>query len=433
MLAGAYALAGLAGAGLVLVGAGGGGEPGWVKATGGALGVLVFSLVSLQFLLSSRFHWMERPWGLDRLLWLHRRMGLVIGLLVLLHPALLAVALSARGGVREGELSQHFGHWGVWLGVVAAGALLVQIVTTYFAEEIGLSYERWRAVHNVVAVVVLAGFAHAWAVGPHVYGASVVTAGLAAGLVVSVGVVVYRRFVKPRTLPRYRVTEVLQETHDTWTLWMAPTRGEVLDYLPGQFIFLTLYREGFPAEEHPFTISSSPTRRGAIAVTPKAVGDFTSTIGLTKPGDTALIDGPYGRFTYLRVAHRPLLLISGGVGITPFASYLRHLRDTDARTDVVLIDANETQADIIFRRELDDLEAACPHVRIVYVLSGPEPDWTGERGYVDEDLLRRCVPDLGRRVVFLCGPPQMMTLARGALVGLGVPRSRIRTEEFKLK
>jgi len=234
-------------------------------------------------------------------------------------------------------------------------------------------------------------------------------------------------------LPRYHVTDVVQETHDIWTVRMAPPDGEVFDYLPGQFIFLTLYRRGFTPEEHPFTISSPPTERGAITVTAKAIGDFTATIKDTRPGDLAAIDGPYGRFTYLADREHLLLLISGGVGITPFAGYLRHILDTDAPADVVLIDANKSEADIIFRKELDDLAAACANVRIVHVLSKPEEGWPGERGFVDEALLRRCVPDVGNRTVFLCGPPPMMAAVRRVLSGLAVPSCRIRTEEFRLK
>ena len=408
-------------------------EDGWVPVVGDALGVLILSLASLQFLLSSRFHWLEEPWGLDRLLWLHRRMGPVIGLLVLAHPSLLASALTLLGQGGAPHLARSFGHWCVWLGVLSAAAVGVQVLTTYFVEEMGLTYERWRAIHNGALVVVLAAFGHAWIMGPHVRAMPVLALLVAAWPVVALGTIVYTTLIKPGLLPRYVVTGVVQETHDTWTVEMAPRQGRVFEYRPGQFIFLTLDRKGFPPEEHPFTLSSSPAASDAITVTPKAVGDFTATIKDTRPGDMARIDGPYGRFTYLDVAGEPLLLISGGVGVTPFASYLRHIRDTGGATDVVLIDANKTAADIIFREEFDSLAAACANIRIVYVLSEGDHAWEGERGYVDEALLRRCVPDIDRRVCFLCGPPPMTAMVRKALARLGVPRSRVRFEEFRLK
>ena len=431
----AYVVCALAGSALVVGGALLAESPpdaGWLTVVGDALALLLLSLASLQFLLSSRFHWMERPWGLDRLLRLHRRMGPVIGLLVLGHPLVLARALQVLPDASTSELHLHFSHWGVWLGVVAALAIGVQLVTTYFVEEIGLTYERWRRIHNVAVIVVVAGFLHAWLLAPHVARLPIVAL-VTCWLTLVLATVVYTKFIKPRLLPRYHVTTVVQETHDTWTVRMAPPEGEVFDYLPGQFIFLTLYRKGFAPEEHPFTISSPPSERGAIAVTPKAIGDFTATIKDTKPGDLAAIDGPYGRFTYLGLREHPLLLISGGVGITPFASYLRHIRDTDAPTDVVLIDANKTEADIIFRKELDDLAAARANVRIVHVLSKPQEGWPGERGFVDEALIHRCVSDISDRIVFLCGPPRMMAAVRRALISLAVPSSRIRTEEFRLK
>jgi predicted ferric reductase len=408
---------------------------GWLAVAGDALALLILSLASLQFLLSSRYHWMERPWGLDRLLRLHRRMGPVIGLLVISHPSVLVAALALLPNARSSDLFAHFADGAVWLGALAAGAVGVQLFTTYFVEEMGLTFERWRAVHQGALVVVVAGFLHAWDIGPHFVRPSVVGAIATGWLGVVLATVAYRKVVKPARLRRqaYRVVEVRQETHDTWTVCLAPPVGEVFPYLPGQFIFLTLHRRGFRPEEHPFTLSSSPARRDAITVTPKAIGDFTSTIKETRPGDLAAIDGPYGRFTYLDVADRPLLLISGGVGITPFASYLRHVRDTHAPTDVLLVDANKASADILFRTELEEIAASCPNVRLVHVLSSPDPGWEGPRGYVDEAFLREHVPDIAGRVVFLCGPPPMMRLLRQTLARLGVPPSHVRFEEFRLR
>lgn len=434
----AYIASALLGSALIVAGAllaDSSAAEGWLAVAGDALALLILSLASLQFLLSSRYHWMERSWGLDRLLRLHRRMGPVVGLLVLAHPSVLAAALALLAGARSSPLYAHFADGAVWLGVVAAGAVGVQLLTTYFVAEMGLTFERWRTVHQGAVVVVVAGFLHASGIGPHFARPRLVAAIAAGWLGVVLATVAYTKVVKPRRLRRqaYRVVDVAQETPDTWTVRMAPRAGEVFPYLPGQFIFLTLHRHGFPPEEHPFTLSSSPARRDAITVTPKAIGDFTSTIKETRPGDLAAIDGPYGRFTYLDVADRPLLLIAGGVGITPFASYLRHLRDTQATTDVLLIDANKTSADIIFRPELEQIAASCPNVRVIHVLSAPEPTWEGPRGYVDEASLRQHVPDIARRVVFLCGPPPMMRLLRQALARLGVPPSHIRFEEFRLK
>jgi predicted ferric reductase len=445
LLLGAYVTLALIASALIVAGAllarprlAGGRPPpaeGWLAVAGDALALLILSLASLQFLLSSRYHWMERPWGLDRLLRLHRRMGPVIGLLVITHPSVLAAALALLADARSSDLFAHFADGAVWLGALAAAAVGVQLLTTYFVEEMGLTFERWRAVHQAAVVVVVAGFLHAWDIGPHFARPGLVGAIAAGWLGVALATVVYRKVVKPARLRRqaYRVVEVRQETHDTWTVRMAPPAGEVFSYLPGQFIFLTLYRQGFRPEEHPFTLSSSPASRDAITVTPKAIGDFTSTIKETRPGDLAAIDGPYGRFTYLDVADRPLLLISGGVGITPFASYLRHVRDTRSATDVLLIDANKASADILFRTELEEIAASCPSVRIVHVLSAAEASWEGPRGYVDEAFLRQHVPDIADRVIFLCGPPAMMRLVRQTLSRLGVPPSHIRFEEFRLR
>jgi len=430
----AYVTAALLGSALVVGSTlrGDGPAAGWTVITADAVGVLIISLVALQFVLSSRFRWIERPWGLDRLLRFHRRMGLVLGILVLTHPSVLGLALAGLKNAEQSNLYRNFQEEGVWLGALAAGLVLLQLLTTHYAEEL-FSYERWRAFHKLAVVIVLVGFFHAWEMGVGVGALEAPALVVAAWLAIALMTIIYTTFVRPGRLPRYRVIEVTQETHDTWTLRMAPPEGEVFDYLPGQFMFLTLYRKGFEPEEHPFTISSSPTERRWVSVTPKNIGDFTATIKDTEPGDVARIEAPYGRLTYLGDAHRPLLFITGGIGITPIASYLRHIRDTKAAVDVVFIDANRTEGDIVFRRELDALAAAHEGIRIIHVLSEPDHDWDGPTGYVDEQLIRKHVPDLAERVVFLCGPPPMMKTVRKALAALGLPPARIHYEEFRLR
>jgi ferredoxin-NADP reductase len=213
-----------------------------------------------------------------------------------------------------------------------------------------------------------------------------------------------------------------------WTIDLVPDGVRPLRHLPGQFMFLTLLRDAAPAEEHPFTISSSPSEDGVISATIKESGDFTRTIALARPGDRALVEGPFGRFSFVHYAAERFLFISAGVGSTPFASMLRCLSDTGDPRPVLYLCANRTEADIAFREELARMPS---NVKVVHLLSQPGPRWPGARGHLDEAVLGRLAgSSLAGAAVFLCGPPAFMSSARRSLRALGVPRAHIHLERF---
>ncbi|MGZ6346091.1 MAG: hypothetical protein ACXWNC_00775, partial [Anaerolineales bacterium] len=182
---------------------------------------------------------------------------------------------------------------------------------------------------------------------------------------------------------------------------------------------------------HPFTISSSPTS-GDLSVSVKAVGDFTATVKDTTSADEAYVDMPYGVFSFLNYDAPNLVFIAGGIGITPFISMLRYLVDKKLERKVVLIWGNKTEKDIAFKSELEQMTAAMPSLRIIHVLSN-QPEWPGEKGYVDTGLLRKHLEGFENPQVFVCGPPVMMTKVVRSLQQVGVPKSRIHFERFALR
>jgi predicted ferric reductase len=170
-------------------------------------------------------------------------------------------------------------------------------------------------------------------------------------------------------------------------------------------------------------------------MTIKSVGDFTATIGKTQPGDQAFLEGPFGHFSYtLRPQDKDIVFLAGGIGITPLMSMLRHMRDTQADISVLLFWGNKTEADIIFREELEALTAGeKPRLRVVHVLNQAGADWPGEKGYLSADLLKKYIPQgLDDKTYYICGPPAMTDLALRLLRQLGVPAGKIDYEQFWL-
>ncbi|MBC8233338.1 ferric reductase-like transmembrane domain-containing protein [bacterium] len=401
--------------------------------------LLAFSILAMQFVVSARFKWLERPFGLDVIFRFHKAMGVFSATLLILHPILLAAGKSWYILLNT--------TWYILMAEVGLLILLILVFISIFRLAIRLEYEKWRFLHNIMAsLILLIGFLHSWNVGSDlrgdliIYRSQIPMRFLWVGMLgVAVLAYVYHRALRPLWHRRraYRVIEVMNETHDVWTIKFAPPEGEkCYDYLPGQCHFIKLYRgSNLPVEEHPFTISSSPTDEGFVSSTIKESGDFTATIGQTKPGDAVSVQGPYGRFSY--VCHpdeRELVFIAGGVGITPLMSMLRHIRDARADKDILLLYGNRTEKDIIFRDELSAMESGeHPRLKVVYILSQAGEDWKGETGYIDQEKLERlCNGRMANKAFYVCGPPVLMENVLRALRVLGVQEEYVHYERFSL-
>jgi ferredoxin-NADP reductase/Fe-S-cluster-containing hydrogenase component 2 len=225
-------------------------------------------------------------------------------------------------------------------------------------------------------------------------------------------------------------------THNVKTFCFSLPGGAPVpfDYLPGQFLTLHVAPEGVPVTRS-YTIASSPTWRDRIEITVKRephglvsrwLHDFVA------PGDEVEIEAPNGTFSFSGHEADRVLLIGGGVGLTPMMSTARYLTDIGWSGRLHLILGFRTPADVIFRKEIDDLQRRNPNLHVAIALSQPgEEAWTGLEGRIGAELLASVIPDIaacGR--AHICGPPQMMEDVKSALGALGVPATAVRTEAF---
>jgi predicted ferric reductase len=391
--------------------------------------VVGFMILALQFVLTARLRWVEAPFGLDVLLVFHRVMALVATAALLVHPILIAwgEGWPLLTGVRV--------HWYIWVGRAALALLLLQVLASLSRRTVRLPYERWRRIHNVFAPTILTlGFVHGVASGDDMHGAGLVV--WAAPPTVALACWLYGLVVRPRLLLRrpFRVIGVREEAPKIWTLTLKAHARRPFDFAPGQFQFLRVHGSGVSAEEHPFSIASSPTQTGSIAVTIKESGDFTRGIGRVRPGDVATVHGPFGRFSHtLHPNEKKLVFVAGGVGITPLMSMLHYMRDHRETRSVQLVYASRGPSDILFRDELKAIAASgFPALRVTHVLATASDSWTGETGKLDAKRLARLCGGVEGQAFYLCCPPPMTaSLVRG-LRQMGVSPSRIHTDQFSL-
>ncbi len=391
-----------------------------------ASGLIGFALLTLQAVLASRFKWLDYPFGLDVVMRFHPRVALLAGLLLVCHPILLTVAFGNT------HLLSFDTSWRVYLGKAALALLILGILFATYFGKLRIDYNLWRFAHKGMVVVVILAFTHALVIGPDLQRPAVRIYWWLL-FVMAAGIFIYRNLVVPLWVRRhFTITDIQQETHNTYTLTFEPQDGKATPRNPGQFMFVKLIRPGRPSELHPFTISASPLKTKILQATIKQSGNFTNTIDQTRAGDKARIEAPYGRFSLVHERCDKLVFIAGGVGITPVMSMLRYLKETDDRRGVLLLYGNKTERDIVFRKELTALP---DQVETVYVLSEPSDAWQGPRGFITQGILEQYakawLSDPGTHV-FLCGPPPMMDKVIESLRTLGVQDARIHYERFTI-
>ncbi len=227
-----------------------------------------------------------------------------------------------------------------------------------------------------------------------------------------------------------KFSEVIQRTREVKS-FRFPVSSANAAFASGQFFFVTIKVKGQDALHH-FTLSGSPTDQQYLEFTKRITSsDFSQTLNSTKPGDWAHVSGPAGSFI-LPAEPQPLAFVSGGIGITPLRSMLRYITAKQLPYDVVLLYGNNSYDDIVFRDELKDMENAHHSLRVEFVLSGGvvPPGWKGQTGMINQEMVRKVVPDFKQRLFFVSGPPKMVLALSEAIVGLGVAGDRVKRDSF---
>jgi len=395
------------------------------------LGLVAFALMALQFTLVSRLKAASQPFGTDTLMQFHRQLGMTALAFALVHPLLLinqGLEAAAFSPLRGGAVSQT-GAVALWAGIVIGA-------TSLFRRPLRLAYPIWNAIHLAGALVLVgAMFWHVIAVAG--YAGHPVMRGLLTGYVVLVGLVLARyRILGPmqRWRQPWRVVANRDEGGDTRTVAVRPDGHAGIDFEPGQFAWLSTAATPLVGEQHPLTIASSAAATGGeLEFSIKALGDWSSeTVPRLKQGDQVWVDGPYGVFTPERAPGQGLVLIAGGIGISPMRSMLLTMRDRGDRRHVVLFYAANDMSRTVFGEELAELREQI-NLDLVYVLEHPEAGSPGERGRVSADILRRHLPEFYRYYLFfICGPVPMLAAMERLLLGMDIPASRIHTERFDM-
>jgi predicted ferric reductase len=407
--------ASISGAGGVLIAAG--------RITGLAGGFLLLA----QVLMMSRVAWLEQWIGAHDLLIWHRSLGAFLVVLVPAHAVFLIFGYAAAGQASAaGE---------TWLMLRTYPAMISAFIATGILVAVGLlairwvrrrmPYELWYYLHLTSYLVLFLGYGHQFAAG-----ADLVRDGFGRRYwftlyMFTIVTLVWGRVIEPLWLNlrhRFRVIAVAPEAPNMISIYVGGRRLDRLEAKAGQFFrwrFLT--RRGW-WQAHPFSLSAAPNEEW-LRLTVKVVGDHTKDLRSLVPGDRVFAEGPAGAFTADRRVNPGALLIAGGSGIAPIRALLE---DLPAGT-IVLYRAS-TADDLVFREELDDL-ARERGAWIWYVL-GSRDDPNTQHAFSPAGM-RKLVPDLRRRDVYLCGPQGIIDASLQTLRRMRVPKKHIHLDPFE--
>jgi predicted ferric reductase len=396
-----------------------------ILAIGRLTGLFAIYFVLLQFSLIGRIRFAERAFGLDKLSKLHHTFGKYGIFLIILHPILIIISYAKAGKIdvvsQFIDLLLHYPD--VWQAFVASLIFVFMVVCSLAIVRLKLRYEWWYWVHLMVYSAVILSWGHQLKNGgdfvtpwSRVYWYAIYSFVLG-------GFVLYR-FMRPLWLfavNQFRVSKVVKENDNVTSVYIE---GKNMGSLPregGNFIILRFLDKYRWWEAHPFSLSWGP-RHDQLRVTIKNSGDFTSHIHQIKPGTRVLVDGLYGTFTKRKASLNKILFLAGGIGITPIRSLIEDFGEDGI--DMMLLWSNTNKKDLIFQDEFRGLGKNLK-LKIINFFSETE-------GHLDEQKLKRLVPDVSSREVYLCGPVPFMDAMIKVLHDLGVKKEYVHFEKFSM-
>jgi ferredoxin-NADP reductase len=233
----------------------------------------------------------------------------------------------------------------------------------------------------------------------------------------------------------FTVLNCYYETPDVKTFRLAKISGVPVEYLPGQYMTLTVVIGG-KEYKRSYSLASTPAHSGVIEITVKRdsngglvsnwLNDYVNT------GDTLSLKGPFGKFTCAGQTPDKILFLAAGSGVVPIMSMLRWLAETEKPVNIALLLSFRTGADIIYRNELALITSRHRNIKLYLTItkSSPVMQWSGLTGRINKDMLAGLFTDIPERAVYLCGPDAFMAECRQSLQELEHPPEQLFHESF---
>lgn len=383
-------------------------------------------LLMFQLLLVARLPWLDRRIGMDRLTVWHRWIGFTLLWTILTHATIVVLGYAT---LDETSMAKTFvALAGVPASLLGMGAATIVVVVAIFSTRAlrrRLRYETWHAIHLLMYLALGLAFVHQLLETTTFKSSAFAFAYWWALWLFAFGSLVVGRIVMPlvrNARHQFRVEAVVPEAPNVTSVYVTGRDLHRLAARAGQFCIWRFTGHNGWWRANPFSLSAAPNGRG-LRLTAKAVGDTSAGLRQLPVGSKVFVEGPYGAFTSMHRTRPGMLLIAGGVGITP----VRALLEEPVGGDYVVLYRVRHQNEAVLLNEVHQIVAA--RRGRLHVLTGRTSD--GARPFEPENLLR-LVPDIQQRDVYVCGPPAMTATVLASLRRLRVPNQQVHAEKFSL-
>jgi len=392
-------------------------------------GLLAAYLLLIEVALMARIPYLERRIG-SWLATLHRGLGAYLIVLIAAHMGLViegySLSLKATPSV---VLKDIFATYPYVLAATFGFGMLIAIGLSsikHFRRKLG--YDRWHSLHLIAYPAAVMSFFHQIFLGAQfTRNAYAKDTWIAMHVTVAAAILLYRVVLPLNRSVKYRlrVVGVVVEAADTVSIYVGGVNIDRLGAQAGQYFRWRFLGRGLWYQTHPFSLSAAPTN-GVLRLTVKGVGNYTRRLKRRiRPGIRVIADGPYGAFTAELRRRQRVLLVGGGVGVTP----LRAIAETidGGPGDVIFLQRASSESDLLMVDELDKMHT---QGKLTYIPVLGKRGKTPKEDPMHPSRLRKLITDLDEREVFICGSPSM---ARGTIKNLrraGIPWRRIHTELF---
>jgi predicted ferric reductase len=401
----------------------------WLTNAGRVTGLLAGYGVVVLVALMARIPPLERGIGADRLARWHAHGGRYTVSLVVAHGLLIiwGYSITAHTGVIHQTSTLLLSYPDVLMATVG-GLLFVGVgIVSARAARRRMKYETWYYLHFYTYLAIALAFSHQFATGADfmtnrsarvVWSAMYLTVGAA---------ILWYRFAVPvvqASRHRMRVAAVYREAPGVASIVVTGRDLDRLQARSGQFFRWRFLTRDLWWASNPYSLSAAP-QPNSLRITVKDLGEHSAALMALRPGTRVVAEGPYGAMTAARRSRQKVLLIAGGIGITPLRALFESL--PAAAADVTLIYRVRRETDVVFRDELAAIARDRGARLLIVAGRRQEIGWDP----LSAEALTATVPDLREHDVYICGPDRMTAAVIRALRTARVPRGRIHHESFE--